>query len=598
MEETPDSSAPWLETRQTVERALAGGRWEEAARALEALAALGAPAAEVAALRDRLAAARRRATDEALARARALLAQGRPRPALDALAPARGLAPGDREVLALEATVRRALQEVEARDRVRPLLERARRLAAEGRESEALAAAEEALRLAPDDGRALRLRDELAARRGAAPPPVPPPPPPEPRRTVPALLAAAREGLERDDLEAAETALREALELAPGDPEAETLRRQVRERRTARERARRVNQLLADARQFLQRGRLQAAAALLEELAQLDPVHPGAADLRAEVEARLQEAEARREAVRAAVAEGQAALATGDLRRAAERFEAALGLDAGHREARRALAEARARLAQQERVEMLLASARARLEQDELEGAEQDLRAALRLEPAHVEARALAERVWARRRELRRGGPRPAPAQASAAPAAPGTAARAEEPSRVAPGDPLAAARAALDEALRDPDPAAAERALAALVALGPDPDTAAASRALVAAHRERWLRDGLARAAALVQEGRPERALEVLAPLQAAAPDQPELGRLAARARRALEAREGAARVRALLERAVRLAAQERLDEALAAAEEAAAAAPDDARVLRLRDELMHRRGRRPGPP
>jgi hypothetical protein len=70
-------------------------------------------------------------------------------------------------------------------------------------------------------------------------------------------------------------------------------------------------------------------------------------------------------------------------------------------------------------------------------------------------------------------------------------------------------------------------------------------------------------------------------------APDHPSLAKLEGQAQRVIEARDTGSKVRALLDRAQKLAVAGDVKQALAAADEAVAAAPNDARALRLRDSL-----------
>jgi len=259
-----------------------------------------------------------------------------------------------------------------------------------------------------------------------------------------------------------------------------------------------------------------------------------------------------------AFAEGREALARGDVGRAVERLTTVLTQDPAHTEARRGLAEARARLAQRERIDAMVESARDRLERDAIEAAQRDVQAVLRIEPDNAEAHTLWERSLARVRELRSAGSgETAPRAPAAAPPLAAPPLRRE----VAPAGPADAKP--LDEAPRS------------------------------AAHPQEQFREPLEAAERLIREGRPDRALETLRDLLARTPDRPpppELARLAAQAERAATERDVRARVRALVDHAMKLSLQGNLPEALAAAEEAVVLAPADARALRLRDELGDR--------
>jgi hypothetical protein len=68
------------------------------------------------------------------------------------------------EALRLAARAERAREEQSIRARVRALVDRAMKQSLDGNFEEALRLAEDAVLLAPDDARALRLRDDLADR--------------------------------------------------------------------------------------------------------------------------------------------------------------------------------------------------------------------------------------------------------------------------------------------------------------------------------------------------------------------------------------------------------------------------------------------------
>jgi tetratricopeptide (TPR) repeat protein len=558
------------EVRAAVEHALEDDDLEAATAALERLTALAPDAADVSGLRERVDDMRRRVVQEAVAGAELSLAQGRPRRALDGLTRIGRVASQDAQVARLLTEAQRAVSELDAQLRVKPLVDKARKLAVQGQLDAALATVEEAARLAPNDARALRLRDELAeqaaAARQTAPPPAAPPRPPAAgsaaesviRAQVRALLASARGSLERNDVGAAERDAEKALGFAPADADANALLAEIRERRRELDQSRRVDTLATDARRLLEAGRFQASLALVAQLVKLDPAHSAVPELRSQAEAALSEAETRRTAIRMAFAEGREALARGDVGRAVERLTTVLTQDPAHTEARRGLAEARARLAQRERIDAMVESARDRLERDAIEAAQRDVQAVLRIEPDNAEAHTLWERSLARVRELRSAG------SGETAPRTPATAPPPAAPPlrrEVAPAGPADAKP--LDEAPRS------------------------------AAHPQEQFREPLEAAERLIREGRPDRALETLRDLLARTPDRPpppELARLAAQAERAATERDVRVRVLALVDHAMKLSLQGNLPEALAAAEEAVVLAPADARALRLRDELGDR--------
>lgn len=590
------------EVRAAVEHALEDDDLEAATAALERLTALAPDSADVPGLRERVEEMRRRVVQEAVAGAELSLAQGRPRRALDGLTRIGWMASQDAQVARLLTEAQRAVSELDAQLRVKPLVDKARKLAVQGQLDAALATVEEAARLAPNDARALRLRDEVAeqvaAARQTAPPPAAPRPPAAGsaaesviRAQVRALLASARGSLERNDVGAAERDAEKALVFAPADADANALLAEIRERRRELDQSRRVGTLAADARRLLEAGRFQASLALVAQLVKLDPAHPAGEELRSQAEAALSEAETRRMAIRTAFAEGREALASGDVARAVERLTTVLTQDPAHTEARRGLAEARARLAQRERIDAMLESARTRLERDAIEAAQRDVQAVLRIEPDNAEAHTLWERSLARVRQLRSAGPgetAPRAAPPEPAPAA-ATASREPAPPPAAPPPrPDAAPRAPAAA----PPPAAPPPRREAAPA-GPADAKPLDEVPRPAAHPQEQFREPLEAARRLIREGRPDRALETLRDLLARAPDRPpapEVARLAAQAERAVTERAVRVRVRALVDHAMKLSLQGNLQEALAAAEEAVVLAPADARALRLRDELGDR--------
>jgi tetratricopeptide (TPR) repeat protein len=503
--------------REALERSIEGRDLEGAQAALARLRATTTDLGDLAVLQQRVDALPAELRREGLDAATRFLRAGRARRALEELETIRAIAPDDPELIELTNEAQAAILALDARGRVRPLVERARRASLEGRRDEALRFAEEAVRLAPDDARALRLRDELVARQVRSP------------RTPDLGERPAAEGAS-------------APELDPRPQQAE-----------------RLDRLAADARRYLEAGRFQAALALILQLERLDAAHAAIEDLRSRAEAARRDSEVRVGAVRDALGEGRDALRGGDFARAIECFGAVLEREPGHPDARRGLAQARAGQAQRDRIVTLLDAARAHLERDDVDAARRDVAQALRLDPEDADGLALAEEVFGRAREAAPTGP-PEPATLSPMGPRPSTALLPEPPAppgRAAPTPPEQAGASV---------PAPAEPAPPVV---SPEATRAAAARAL--------------------QEGRPDRALELLASLQGVIPAA-ELERLMAQARRAQDARELGRRVVDLLARARILARDGAGREALALAEQAVIAAPDDARALRLRDELRDR--------
>jgi tetratricopeptide (TPR) repeat protein len=136
-------------------------------------------------------------------------------------------------------------------------------------------------------------------------------------------------------------------------------------------------------------------------------------------------------------------------------------------------------------------------------------------------------------------------------------------------------------------DPIAAQAALIRLSAVMPQHPELAALRTRVSEVKEQVVRDSVAEAEKFLREGAVDRLSAALGRLRAVAPDNPNLEKLQSQAQRVIEARDAGSKVRALLDRAQKLAVAGDIKQALAAAEEAVTAAPNDARALRLRDSL-----------
>jgi hypothetical protein len=93
-------------------------------------------------------------------------------------------------------------------------------------------------------------------------------------KQVGALLASAREALERDDLDAAQRAAQDALGIAARHPEALAVLERVQARTREVAQARRVDALAAEAGRLLEEGKLDESEALVAELGELAPKHP------------------------------------------------------------------------------------------------------------------------------------------------------------------------------------------------------------------------------------------------------------------------------------------------------------------------------------
>ncbi len=224
------------------------------------------------------------------------------------------------------------------------------------------------------------------------------------RARVTEIAASVRELLSRDDVEAAERAVEEALALDGEDAEARALSDRVRARREERAQAQRarLEWRVAHAQARLASGDLAGAIARFEEVLAETPSHEAAARGLAEARSRRAAQEAREAAAAkhaaldARVAEAQARMASGDLIGAIERLEAVLRDDAAHVEARRGLGEARERRAaieaqeaaagRQAALEARVAEGRLRLTEGDVVGAIEQFEAVLAEDGSHAEA--------------------------------------------------------------------------------------------------------------------------------------------------------------------------------------------------------------------
>jgi tetratricopeptide (TPR) repeat protein len=148
-----------------VEAALGKDDLAAAGAAVAKLAELAPTHTRLAALRQRIQARRsdpQQIAREALEEAARLIRESRPERVAEVLERVRAVAPDHPQIAKIEAQAQKVLEAREARLRVRSLVDRARKLQVRSEFKEALALAEEAVKLAPDDAAALRLRDDLA----------------------------------------------------------------------------------------------------------------------------------------------------------------------------------------------------------------------------------------------------------------------------------------------------------------------------------------------------------------------------------------------------------------------------------------------------
>jgi tetratricopeptide (TPR) repeat protein len=447
------------------------------------------------------------------------------------------------------------------------------------------------------------------------------------------LVASARDLLQRDDVNEAQRAVQDALALDSKHEEAVAILEQLRSRGRELAEAGRADELAAEAARLVGEGKVAEGEARMRELGAVAPQHPALAELPGQIEQarrtqdpevivqtaleeaarlirevrpeRIPEVLARLRAVQPdhpqlakLEAQAQKLLEARDARlrvrtlldRARKlqvrgEFEEALGLaeeavglapdDGAASRLRDDLADqlqdarrqgrpvrsaspapsappsapaAPARSADRDRVSGLLAAARERMGRDDLPAAKEALEQALGLAPNDQDAKAMLEKLQTRERDLVVG--------------------------RV---------RTALDAG----DPIAAQAALIRLSAVMPQHPELAALRTRVSEVKEQVVRDAVAEAEKFLREGAVDRLSAALGRLRAVAPDNPNLEKLQSQAQRVIEARDAGSKVRALLDRAQKLAVAGDIKQALAAAEEAVTAAPNDARALRLRDSL-----------
>jgi len=145
-------------------RLLEEGKLDESEARMAELGELAPRHPQLASLRDRIRAHRNDpelAVRQALEEAARLIREGRPERVSEVLARLRAVAPEHPQLAKLEAQARKVLEARDVRLRVRALVDQARKLHIRGELEQALALAEEAVRLTPDDAWALRLRDDL-----------------------------------------------------------------------------------------------------------------------------------------------------------------------------------------------------------------------------------------------------------------------------------------------------------------------------------------------------------------------------------------------------------------------------------------------------
>jgi tetratricopeptide (TPR) repeat protein len=318
---------------------------------------------------------------------------------------------------------------------------------------------------------------------------------------------------------------------------------------------------------------MDAVEAAFTWLVDLAPQHPQIASLRKRItEHRERLEEDREQLVREAIADAGRLLRDAQLERALEALARVRSLAPEHPDLAKLERQVqRLEATRGERVVALVASANSAIEKGELDAAQRAVQEALGIEPRHPDALAVQASIQSRGREFAE--------------------------TRVA--ELVAAGEAALAK----DDFAAAEATVAKLRDLAPEHPEVASLGERVRTRRQKVepqliVRTALEEAARLIRDGRPERVPEVLARVRAVNPQHPEVPKLEAQAKKVAAAREVRVRVRGLADQARKLQVKGEFKEALRLAEEAVTLAPDDAGVLRLRDDLEEqvqkaRRGR-----
>jgi tetratricopeptide (TPR) repeat protein len=211
------------------------------------------------------------------------------------------------------------------------------------------------------------------------------------------LLAEARAAADDSRLTDARRLLGDVFELDPASAAGRRLQQAIDERQAADERAARtralVDQHVAEASAALARGQLGRAARLHEEASGLDAAHSGVVPLGAEVTRRRRAVESHIAAAQTAIRkqEFQAALSEIDAARAIDSESSALGSLA--EQAAAGLAEVEREARRQQQFDAAMKGAAERLDRDELDEALAMADSALRLDRASADARALRQRV-------------------------------------------------------------------------------------------------------------------------------------------------------------------------------------------------------------
>jgi tetratricopeptide (TPR) repeat protein len=251
-----------------------------------------------------------------------------------------GLAPEHSEAATLRQKVSERLEEKkdqEARAReAETLFQKATALVSKDEAAFAVEMLREALKLAPDHIAAAALLNRAQARLQQLAELA------EKRREAKAALGEARKSLERGDFGGARKEVTRALEF---DPEAagaaeirEAIRRAEEEARAKEEREKKIRELLAEARRLFDAGKEEEAEARVAELLRLEAKQADGLALKKEIEERRRARERaereKKERIARQLAQSRESEKAGDLEKALSLAEAALAEDGSHAEAR------------------------------------------------------------------------------------------------------------------------------------------------------------------------------------------------------------------------------------------------------------------------
>jgi eukaryotic-like serine/threonine-protein kinase len=492
---------------------------------------------------------RRRTVQEAIERARQFAARKQFTDAQHVIEVALRKYPEDRELAEAGAGIAREAEERKRAEAIQGVASEVRLLISRGRLDEALDLLQEASRKYPGDPElepiAQQARQAVAERQRA--------------QTVERLVRQSDELSAARQYDRAREVLERALGLYPGELGLVRQLNAVKSAAAAWERDQAVQQIVSDARSLAKDGRFETALHLLAT----SPVYsPTLLDAQRELE-RERDQHERREAIGKAVAGVNAMLERGRpeeaikvLRELATQYPGEpqwepLAARAQEQAATRKRAEERKR-AVQEAVRRADALAGQQQFESALRAIEDSLREC-QGEPALVEAGERVRQAWEQRKR--------ADAVAGAA--------RAAE-ALMAQGRYEGAIGALREAGARYPG----EAALTALLAQ--------AEEALAARERRSQV---LSQAAGLLQDGRPEQALELLRPLAARSPSDAELASLVARAQAELELRRREEAVAKVAAEARALVGTREFDRALAVLDRGLQSWPKEQRLLDARE-------------